>query len=151
MLDEMDVHILDLLQTETRLSNLELSQRVNLSAPATHARVKRLEQDGYIDSYTAILNQEKLGYELLCTVFMSTSIHQTQELNELERHLSAMPEVMECYCMTGAFDYMLKTIHRSRKELEAFIRELNQLGVSQLQTSIVLREVKASTVLPLRK
>ncbi len=86
-LDSMDLQILDILQREVHISNAELARRVNLSPPATHTRVKRLENEGYIDQQVAILNQEKLGFDLLCYVFMSTDIHQAKEIEELETSL----------------------------------------------------------------
>ena len=83
-LDNVDLQILAILQREVQMSNAELARRVNLSPPATHTRVKRLENEGYIDQQVAILNQEKLGFDLLCYIFMSTNIHQEKEIEELE-------------------------------------------------------------------
>ncbi|GMX62493.1 Lrp/AsnC family transcriptional regulator [Paenibacillus elgii] len=149
VLDEVDIQILDLMQKEAQLSNAELARRVNLSPPATHARVKRLESEGFIERQVAILNQEKLGFDLLCFVFMSTNIHQAEQLEVLEKALSSMPEVLECHCLTGEYDYLLKVANKDRKELESFIRKLNKLGIARIQTSLALREIKYSTVLPI--
>lgn len=148
-LDNVDLQLLDILQREVQLSNAELARRVNLSPPATHTRVKRLENEGYIDQQVAILNQEKLGFDLLCYVFMSTNIHQAKELEELENSLKTMTEILECYCLTGAYDYLLKVVIRDRKELDLFIRKLNKLGISRIQTNLSLREIKSSTILPI--
>lgn len=148
-MDNLDLHILDILQKDARISNLELAKEVRLSPPATHSRVKRLEEDGYIDRHTSILNEEKLGFDLLCFVFMSTNLHQTEELTILENKLQAIPEVLECYCLTGEYDYLLKVANRNRKELEQFVRKLNELGGTRIQTSLSLREIKDSTLLPL--
>lgn len=148
-LDNVDLQLLDILQREVQLSNAELARRVNLSPPATHTRVKRLENEGYIDQQVAILNQEKLGFDLLCYVFMSTNIHQAKELEELENSLKTMTEILECHCLTGAYDYLLKVVIRDRKELDLFIRKLNKLGISRIQTNLSLREIKSSTILPI--
>jgi len=148
-LDSMDLQILDILQREVHISNAELARLVNLSPPATHTRVKRLENEGYIDQQVAILNQEKLGFDLLCYVFMSTDIHQAKEIEELETSLKTMTEILECHCLTGAYDYLLKIVIRDRQELNRFIRKLNKLGISRIQTNLSLREIKYSTVLPL--
>ncbi len=148
-LDDVDLQILDMMQKEAQLSNAELARRVNLSPPATHARVKRLESEGFIKRQVAILNQEKLGFDLLCFIFMSTNIHQAEQLEVLEEALSSMPEVLECHCLTGEYDYLLKVTHKDRKELESFIRKLNKLGIARIQTSLALREIKYSTVLPI--
>jgi len=148
-LDSVDLQILDILQREVQISNAELARRVNLSPPATHTRVKRLENEGYIDQQVAILNQEKLGFDLLCYVFMSTDIHQAKELEELETSLTTMTEILECHCLTGEYDYLLKVVIRDRRELDSFIRKLNKLGISRIQTNLSLREIKHSTVLPI--
>ncbi|MCP3772683.1 Lrp/AsnC family transcriptional regulator [Paenibacillus sp. MZ04-78.2] len=149
ILDDVDIQILDTMQKEAQLSNAELARRVNLSPPATHARVKRLESEGFIKRQVAILNQEKLGFDLLCFIFMSTNIHQAEQLEVLEKALSSMPEVLECHCLTGEYDYLLKVTNKDRKELESFIRKLNKLGIARIQTSLALREIKYSTVLPI--
>ncbi|WP_078408788.1 Lrp/AsnC family transcriptional regulator [Priestia abyssalis] len=149
VLDDVDIQILDIMQKEVQLSNAELARRVNLSPPATHARVKRLESEGFIDRQVAILNQEKLGFDLLCFIFISTNIHQAEKLEVLEKALESMPEVLECHCLTGEHDYFLKVANKDRKGLENFIRKLNRLGITRIQTSLALREIKYSTVLPI--
>lgn len=151
VLDNVDLRILDLLQKDAQLSNLELSKRVNLSAPAVHARIKRLESEGYIKKQVAILNHEKLGFDLLCFVFMSTNLHQAEKLEALEGTLESIKEVLECHCLTGEYDYLLKVACKDRKELEMFIRKLNELGITKIQTSLALRGIKDSTVLPIRE
>jgi Lrp/AsnC family transcriptional regulator, leucine-responsive regulatory protein len=149
MLDELDLKILNKLQKDAQISNTELAKHVNLSPPATHARVKRLENEGFIDRQVAILNQEKLGFDLLCFIFISTNIHQTDKLEVLEKILESMPEVLECHLLTGEYDYLLKVANKDRKELENFIRKLNKLGITRIQTSLSLREIKYSTILPI--
>ncbi|MDF2036930.1 Lrp/AsnC family transcriptional regulator [Cytobacillus oceanisediminis] len=150
VLDHLDIKILDILQKDARISNLELSKRVNLSAPAVHARIKRLEAEGYIQKHVAILSHEKLGFDLLCFVFMSTNMHQAERLESLEKTLESMKEVLECHCLTGEYDYLLKVACKDRKGLEMFIRKLNELGITKIQTSLALREIKDSTVLPIQ-
>ncbi|KYG89386.1 Lrp/AsnC family transcriptional regulator [Metasolibacillus sp. FSL H7-0170] len=149
VLDAIDIEILDLLQKESQISNAELARRVNLSSPATHARIKRLESEGFIERQVAILNQEKLGFDLLCYIFISTNIHQSELLEKIENALATMSEILECHCLTGEHDYLLKVVIRDRKELDYFIRKLNKLGISRIQTNLSLREVKNSTILPI--
>lgn len=150
-LDDTDRLILDVLQKESQLSNAELARKINLSPPATHARVKRLENEGYIDRYAVILNQEKLDFDLLCFIFVNTSHHQDEQLEKFERSVHAMPEVLECYNLTGEYDYLIKAVLRDRAELHQFIRELTRLSaISRIHTSVTLKEVKFSTVLPIR-
>jgi Lrp/AsnC family transcriptional regulator, leucine-responsive regulatory protein len=148
-LDSIDLQILDILQRQANISNAELGRRVNLSPPATHARIKRLETESYIQKQVAILDQQKLGFDLLCYIFISTDIHQAEQLEILENNLEAMPEVLECHCLTGEYDYLLKVANKNRQGLEEFIRKLNKLGISRIQTSLALREIKHSTILPI--
>ena len=149
VLDELDIQLLKILQTEAQLSNSEIAKRIKLSPPATHARIKRLESEGYIQQRVSILNQEKLGFDLLSIIFISTNIHQAEQLETLEKALEAMPEILECHLLTGEHDYLLKVINKDRRELENFIRKLNKLGITRIQTSLSLREIKYSTVLPI--
>ncbi|TQR12950.1 Lrp/AsnC family transcriptional regulator [Psychrobacillus soli] len=151
ILDDLDLQILDILQNGAQISNSEIAKRVNLSPPATHTRIKRLENEGYINRHVVILNQEKLGFDLLSFIFMSTNIHQSEQLEALENALKSMPEVLECHCLTGEYDYLLKVANKDRRELEKFIRKLNKLGITRIQTSLALREIKHSTVLPIRE
>ncbi|MDX1807534.1 MAG: Lrp/AsnC family transcriptional regulator [Paenisporosarcina sp.] len=149
ILDSIDLLILDKLQRSSDISNAELGKQVNLSPPATHARIKRLVSEGYINRQVAILDQEKLGFDLLSFVFISTDIHHAEKLEVLEQNLIDMQEVLECYCLTGEFDYVLKVANKDRRDLEGFIRKLNKLGISRIQTTLALREVKQSTILPI--
>lgn len=149
VLDSIDMQLLALLQENAQLGNAELAEAVKLSVAAVHGRVKRLEQDGYIVRRVAILDQEKLDLELTTFIFISTNMHQKSELEALEAALYSMPEVLECHCITGEHDYLLKTVHKGRRDLERFIRSLNQLQVTRIQTTLVLRDVKSTTMLPL--
>lgn len=151
VIDDVDIQILDILQKGAEISNAEIAKRINLSPPATHARIKRLESEGYINQQVAILNQEKLGFDLLTFIFISTNIHQTDKLEFLEDALQSMKEVLECHCITGEYDYLLKVANKDRKELEGFIRKLNRPGITRIQTSLALRQIKCSSVLPIGK
>lgn len=147
-LDEMDIIILKLLQEEPQLSNAELARRVNLSPPATHVRIKRLEKVGYIDQYAVILNKEKLGYDLLCLIFINTHMHEVDQLELFEEKVMFMPQILECLNLTGEYDYMLKVALKNRKDLQYFIKKLTLLeSVSQIQTSVTIKEIKFSTAL----
>ncbi|MDQ0247838.1 DNA-binding Lrp family transcriptional regulator [Bacillus fengqiuensis] len=148
-LDEMDKRILNTLQKESQLSNVELARQVNLSPPATHARVKRLENEGYIDRYAVILNKEKLGFDLLCFVFINTNMHQVEQLEQFEEVIYSMPQILECINLTGEYDYMLKVVLRNREDLQKFVRRLTLVtSVSRIQTSVTMKEIKFTTALP---
>jgi len=82
-LDELDKAILHTLQTDGRISNVELAKRVNLSSPAVHGRIKRLEQRGYIKRYVALLNREQLGYDMICFINVSLQLHQFENIERV--------------------------------------------------------------------
>lgn len=150
-LDESDRAILDILQRDGRISNADLARQISLSQPATLARVRRLEQAGYIAGYTAVLNRDKLGYSMLCYIHVTHQSHQSAELERLRAELLAMPEVLECVFVTGEFDYLLKVVLRNQKDLEHFIlHKLTPLpGVARVNTSLVVAEIKMTTALPI--
>jgi DNA-binding Lrp family transcriptional regulator len=148
-LDKVDIQILDILQKQAHVSNAEIARQVNLSSPAVHTRIKRLENEGYINQQVAVLNPEKLGFDLLCFVFISSNIHHSEKLDIIEEAFYQMPEVLECHCLTGEYDYLLKVANKDRRDLQAFIRKLNKLGITKIQTSLGLREIKYSNVLPI--
>ncbi|MFN8373724.1 MAG: Lrp/AsnC family transcriptional regulator [Anaerolineae bacterium] len=150
-LDEVDLALLDIVQTEGNISNLELARRINLSPPATHARVKRLEKGGYIRQYVALLDRELLGFNLLCFIQVSIQIHQFENAQRFLNAIQDLPQVLECHHITGEYDYLLKVTVRDHRELEHFvIHKLTPIpGIAKLHTSLVFREIKTTTVLPL--
>jgi DNA-binding Lrp family transcriptional regulator len=150
MLDSTDKLILQILQEEGRLSNAELARRVNLSPPATHSRLRRLEEGGYIRQYAALLDREKAGFDMLCFVHISLQLHQPAQVEAVRVAIREMPEVLECHHVTGEYDYLLKVVIHNRKDLERFVLErLTPVpGVARIHTSLVLSEVKATTALP---
>lgn len=133
------------------MSNVELARRISLSPPAVHARIKRLEELGYVRQYVAILDREKVGYDMLCLINVTLQMHQMDNINLFREAVQAMPEVLECYFVTGEFDYLLKVVVRNRKELETFLMEkLTPIpGIARISTSIVLTEIKYTTALAL--
>ena len=150
-LDALDEEILSLLQSDGRVSNVELSRRVNLSPPAVHARIKRLEEEGFIRQYTAVVNRELLGFDMLCFIHLNLQLHTTQQVEQLRKAIMEMPEVLECHHVTGEFDYLLKVIVRNRKDLERFVvhRLTPVPGIARIHTSLVLTEIKHTSEVPL--
>lgn len=151
LLDEADRAILRELQKVGDLTLVELARRIHLSAPATHARLKRLRERGYIERYTAILNQAKLGYDLLCFVHIALQHHTKLQVEKIHAALRAMPQVLECYHITGEYDLIIKVALRNRQDLEHFLmRDLTPLGgMARIHTSVVLNQVKTTNALPL--
>ncbi len=151
LLDDLDRVILNLLQTEGRITNVALARRITLSPSATHARLWLLEERGYIQGYAALLNRERLGYDMLCIVQIGRQVHTHADIQRSQNILEQIPEVLECFHTTGEFDYILKVILRDRGDLERFLVDrLTQVpNIARIQTSVVIREVKSTTILPL--
>ncbi len=143
-LDETDRAILRHLQADGALSNVRLAEAIGLSPAATLARVKKLEQDQIIQGYTALVDRERLGFDLMCFVQVSLESHDVAFVEAFRNTIRAMPEVIECHFLTGQADYLLKVVVKNRKALEHFlVQKLTPVaGVSRLQTSLVLSEVK---------
>lgn len=151
VLDDLDRAILRALQADGRLSNVDLARQVHLSPPATHTRLKRLEQAGYLRGYAALVDRERAGFDLLCFVQVNLQVHQLDQVEKFRAAVRAMPEVLECHHITGEHDYLLKVALRNRQDLEQFVvhRLTPAPGVGRILTSLVLSEVKTTTALPL--
>ncbi len=150
-MDELDLAILREIQEDSRISNSELARRINLSQPATHARLKRLETIGVIRRHVSLLDREKLGLDLICFFHVRLQVHSEEALIRFEESVQTFPQVLECHYVTGEFDYLLKAVFRNRDELEQFQRRrLTPLpDVIRVTTSVALSEIKTTTVLPL--
>ncbi|MFC4668075.1 Lrp/AsnC family transcriptional regulator [Seohaeicola nanhaiensis] len=150
-LDAIDRKILEALQVKGRLSNADLSEKVNLSPSACHRRVQRLEQDGYIRDYVALLDARKLG--VATTVFVEITLQgQADEvLDAFEKAVTRIPDVLECHLMAGTADYILKVVAENTEDFARIHRQhLSRLpGVAQMQSSFALRTVFRTTALPL--
>jgi Lrp/AsnC family transcriptional regulator, leucine-responsive regulatory protein len=147
VIDEIDKAILRTVQEDGSISNVELARRISLSPPAVHARIKRLEELGYIRGYVGLVDRELLGYEMTCFVNVTLQFHQMEQIMGFRERVVQMPEVLECHFVTGEFDYLLKVIVRSRQELEQFLMErLTPIpGIARISTSLVLAEIKSTT------
>ena len=150
-LDRYDRGILRELQKDGRISNVELAQAVQLSESACLRRVRALEQDGYIDGYVAILDQKKLGRSGTVFVHIALRREEQSELAAFEQAVQRIPEIMECYLMTGEFDYILKLVVADMADFERLHNDaLTRLpGVSRINTSIAIRAIRRTTELPL--
>ena len=151
-IDRIDARILNVLQRDGRISNLKLAESVALSPTAVLARVQRLQRDGYILGYEALLNPLKLGAGMM--VFVEVLLDRTTP-NVFEAFKAAVhvyPEIMECHMVAGGFDYLLKTRMADMAAYRAFAGTvLWQLpGVRETRTYAVMEEVKNTTRLALR-
>lgn len=149
--DDIDLKLLALIQKEGRISNAELARRLNLSPPAAHARMRKLEEAGVIKQYVALLDRDKIGFDLLCFVHIRMHVHEINSLDSFQRHVEKLPQVLECHHITGQYDFILKVAVRNRKDLQEFMRArlIPLRGVAQITTSILLEEIKSTPVLPL--
>ena len=151
-LDRIDRAILAELQRNGRLSNRELAEHVHLSESACLRRVRTLEEAGVIDRYAALVNQAKVG--LPGNVFVSITLNRQEQadLAAFEAAVQGVPEVMECYLMTGQQDYLLRVVVSDPADFERLhSQHLTRLpGVARVQSSFALRIVRRGSELPLR-
>lgn len=142
-MDEIDQLILRELQNDARKSLSEISQRVNLSLPAVSERVRKLERTQVIKQYTAILNPNKFGKELLCFCFLALQNKTPQAVDEFFRFIREEPDILDCYCVTGHYEYMLKIHTRSTESLEQLLSDLRRKTTAKsTSTLVVLSTVK---------
>lgn len=149
-LDEIDRRILHVLQRDGKISSAALSDKVNLSPSACHRRVQRLEADGYIRGYVALLDARKI--KLPTTVFVEIKLtgQADEVLEAFETAVARVPDVLECHLMAGTADYILKVVAEDTEDFARIHRQyLTRLpGVAQMQSSFALRTVFRTTALP---
>jgi Lrp/AsnC family transcriptional regulator, leucine-responsive regulatory protein len=150
-LDAVDVEIINVLQNDSKISNAELARRVNLSPPAIHARIRRLEETGVIYGYAALINREAVGYDMLCFIQVSLQTHIPEMVQAFRAQVANMPEVLECHQLIGDIDYLLKVVIVNKGDLQRFLMErITPIpGVARVKTSLALTEIKSTTVLPI--
>ncbi len=150
-LDRYDNLILEALQKDGRISNVQLAGIVNLSESACLRRVRSLEESGLIERYAALVSQAKVG--LSGNVFVHIGLHREEEseLAAFEEAVKSIPEVMECFLMTGEFDYLLRVVVSDMADFERLHRDsLTRLpGVARVNSSVAIRTVQKKTELPL--
>ena len=152
MLDRIDRLILHELQLDGRLSNSALAQKVNLSESACLRRVRLLESSGLLRGYVALVDQSNAGYP--DNVFVRITLHSQQQddLSAFEQEALKLPEVMECYLMSGDADYLLRVIVADARDYERIHSQyLTRLpGVARVHSSFALRTVTKKTEIPIR-
>lgn len=150
-LDRTDLRILAVLQAQGRITNADLADEVNLSPSACLRRVQKLEADGVIAGYGARLEPRSLGLGLQAFVRVQLSHHESPAIDAFTDRVSGWDEVVSCYALTGDMDYLLQVYVADLDGFSRFLldRLLNAAGVADVNTSFVLRTVKASTALPL--
>ena len=149
--DQIDRRILNVLQRSGRISNADLAEKVNLSASACHRRVQRLEKDGFIKDYVALLDPRKLDVPTTVFVEITLSAQADEVLENFEKAVARIPDVLECHLMAGTADYILKVVAENTEDFARIHRQyLTRLpGVAQMQSSFALRTVFKTTALPI--
>lgn len=149
-LDATDRRILAALQKAGRMTNAELSERVNLSPSACHRRVQRLEAEGFIRDYVALLDERKLGRATTVFVEITLSGQADEVLEAFEKGVKRIPDVLECHLMAGTADYLLKVVAQDTEDFARIHRQhLARLpGVAQMHSSFALRTVSRTTAIP---
>ncbi len=149
-LDATDRRILAVLQREGRITNAELSDRVNLSPSACHRRVQRLEAEGIIAQFVALLDARKLGWPTTVFVEITLQGQADEVLDAFEREVKRVPDILECHLMAGSADYLLKVVAQDTEDFARIHRQhLGRLpGVAQMHSSFALRTVFKTTALP---
>jgi Lrp/AsnC family leucine-responsive transcriptional regulator len=149
-LDATDRRILNALQKDGRMTNAELAERANLSPSACHRRVQRLEAEGVIDRYVALLDARRLGWPTTVFVEITLSGQADELLDAFEAAVRRVPDVLECHLMAGSADYLLKVVAQDTDDFARIHRQyLARLpGVAQMHSSFALRTVLSTTALP---
>ena len=150
-LSKQDLDILKLVQADASLSTAAIAERTNLSQSPCWRRISRLEQEGLIKQRVALLDRDALGMEVVVFATINLTSVGRQNLLEFEQDIVRYPEVMECYTMTGIWDYMIKIVTRDIRHYEDFVR--NTLTASpairELHSHMAVTEIKNVTELPL--
>jgi Lrp/AsnC family transcriptional regulator len=152
-LDDIDRRILDALQRDGSLSASDLASQVGLSTTTCWRRIQQLEQSGVIKARVAILDRAKLGLDVVVFVQVRLSTQGRDAIAQFDKAIRDRPEVLDCYTLTGEWDFCLRIVTRDMKEYEAFFLDhLSKIpNVQSVNSSIAVTVVKESTVLPLAR
>ena len=152
LLDKFDISILAALQNDAQATHHQLGERIHLSASQVSRRIQRLQANGLIRRYVALLDPVQLGLGVRAITYVSLTRHGGDEGAAFEKAIAAFPEVLECFSVTGESDYILQILASSLNDLsESVLHRLTRLtGVSSIRSNIVLQCIKSSTELPLQ-
>ncbi|MEN6565366.1 MAG: Lrp/AsnC family transcriptional regulator [Veillonellales bacterium] len=152
-LDNYDKAILKALQKDSSISNLDLSKLIGLSTSACLARTKNLKELGVIKQFTTIVDEKKLGMETLAFIMVNLVPLNRETANFFVEEVNKLPQVLECYTLTGSRDYLLKIVARDMKSYRDFVIDSVMAipGVSRVETSIVMSIEKRTISLPIEQ
>ncbi len=150
MIDDLDKQILNLLQANAKLTIKELAESLGLTATPVFERIKRMERDGVIKNYVALVDPEKVGRGQTVFVNIRMPLYTAENVASFEKHISRLPQVLECYHLAGTIDYQLKVVVENIKEYDSFLLAIARIRIVSVDSSvIVLHQVKQETALPL--
>ena len=151
-LDRYDRKILNILQENARTTTKEIAAALGLSVTPTYERIKRLERQGYIRQYVALVDSSKVGKQLTVMATVSLKEHSREHLNRFVEQINLLQEVMECYYVAGSFDYIVKVMVSNMDAYQHFL--VNKLAaienIGHVQSYFVMTEIKHSTAIPLQ-
>ena len=150
-LDDIDRRLLAELQAEGRITNVELAQRVGLTAPPCLRRVRSLEEAGIIKGYHADLDAAKLGFTITVFALVSLKSQAEESLRAFEEHMKGLPEVRECHMLNGEIDFILKIVSRDLQSFQEFLTSklTPAPNVDSVKTSLTIRTSKNLPGVPL--
>ncbi|MFG6246896.1 Lrp/AsnC family transcriptional regulator [Vibrio diabolicus] len=149
-MDKIDRQLINLMQKDATLTTAELADKVGLSASPCARRIKRLEQEGVISGYRAIVSRDTVGIAMTVFVEVSLNNHQASSIDEFEQAVVEMDEVISCHVVSGAYDYLLEVVSKDLAGYETFTRKLQRLeNVKDIHTHLAIRQVKGNGSLPI--
>ena len=150
-LDKTDLKILRILQDEGRISNLDLSKKIEMSAPPTLRRVRELEKKGYIENITANLDAEKLGFDLTAWIFISLKNQNEESLGSFEKMVWGWEPIRECFMLNGEIDFILKCVVKNMNEFNDFLttQVTPNENILSVKTAFVIKNTKKLGTVPL--
>lgn len=151
ILDKIDQKILRLLQENAKLTTKEIAAQLDLTTTPVYERIRRLEKNGYITKYVALVDRKKVGKNLMAFLFISLKEHSQKALLKFEKEVLQFPKVTECYHIAGQYDFLLKILVKDMQDYHEFT--FNRLAsldnIAHVQTDFVMNDVKFSTTIPI--
>ena len=150
-IDNIDLKILRILQDEGRISNLDLSKKIDMTPPPTLRRVRDLEDKGYIDGFRANINPEKLGFDLTAWIFISLKNQNEESLNSFEKLVWGWENIRECYMLNGEIDFILKCVSKNMSEFNNFLTKniTSNDNISSIKTAFMIKNTKKLGTVPI--
>ena len=151
LLDDIDKHLIVLVQKDSKQTNKELSNKLDLSVTAVYERIKKMERLGIIERYTAMVNQDIIGKNFIAYCHIKLIQHSKDYVTKFEKEIIKLSEVLECYHVSGDYDYILKIVVENINSYREFmVNKLTAIShIGSTHTTFVMSKVKHSTVLSL--